>query len=194
VFPAGILQPPFFDLEADDAVNYGAIGAVIGHELLHGFDDSGSRFDAKGQLRMWWTDADRKAFEARADKLVQQAGQFVAIDDLRLNGKVTLGENIADLGGLQVAFLALQDALAKAPQGEIDGFSPQQRFFLGWAQVWRRNYTDAALKLQVNSDPHAPGKFRVNGPLSNLAEFKSAFSCKDTDPMVRAAAERVAIW
>jgi len=194
VFPAGILQPPFFDLAADDALNYGAIGAVIGHELMHGFDDSGSRYDANGLLRMWWTADDRKAFDARAQKLVDQAGDFVAIGDMRLNGRISLGENIADLGGLQVAYVALQEALKKSPQGKIDGFTPEQRFFLGWAQVWRRNWTDAALKLQVNTGPHAPGKFRVNGPLSNLAEFKAAFECKDGDPMVRPGATRVDIW
>jgi putative endopeptidase len=194
VFPAGILQPPFFDMKADDALNYGAIGGVIGHELMHGFDDSGSRFDAQGQLRMWWTADDRSAFDARAQKLVDQAGEFTAIGDMKLNGRVSLGENIADLGGLRVAHLAMQERLAKDPQEEIDGFSPQQRFFLGWAQVWRRNWTDAALKLQVNTGPHAPGEFRVNGPLSNLAEFKAAFECKDGDPMVRPQPTRVAIW
>jgi putative endopeptidase len=194
VFPAGILQPPFFDMKADDALNYGAIGGVIGHELMHGFDDSGSRFDAQGQLRMWWTADDRKAFDARAQKLVDQAGEFTAIGDMKLNGRVSLGENIADLGGLRVAHLALQERLAKDPQEEIDGFSPQQRFFLGWSQVWRRNWTDEALKLQVNTGPHAPGKFRVNGPLSNLVEFKTAFECKDGDPMVRPQPTRVAIW
>jgi len=193
-FPAGILQPPFFDMAADDALNYGAIGAVIGHELLHGFDDSGSRFDAQGRLRMWWTEEDRKAFDARAKRLVEQAGEFVAIGDMRLNGQVSLGENIADLGGLQVAYLALETALKDRPQAAKEGFSAEQRFFFGWAQVWRRNWTEAALKLQVNTGPHAPGKFRVNGPLSNLAEFKSAFSCKEGDPMVRKEATRVSIW
>jgi putative endopeptidase len=161
---------------------------------MHGFDDSGSRYDAKGLLRMWWTDDDRKAFDARAQKLVDQAGEFVAIGDMRLNGRVSLGENIADLGGLQVAYLALQEALEKSPQGKRDGFTPEQRFFLGWAQVWRRNWTDAALQLQVNTGPHAPGTFRINGPLSNLAEFKAAFACKDGDPMVRPGPTRVAIW
>jgi putative endopeptidase len=194
VFPAGILQPPFFDMAADDALNYGAIGAVIGHELMHGFDDSGSRFDAEGRLRMWWTADDRKAFDARAQKLVDQAGEFVAIADMRLNGRVSLGENIADLGGLKVAYAALQARLADAPQGVLDGFTPAQRFYLGWAQVWRRNWTDAALRLQVNTGPHAPGKFRVNGPLSNLPEFAQAFACRADDPMVRPKPTRVAIW
>jgi len=194
VFPAGILQPPFFDMAADDALNYGAIGGVIGHELMHGFDDAGSRFDSQGRLRMWWTADDRKAFDGRAQRLVDQAGEFVAIGDMRLNGRVSLGENIADLGGLKVAYDALQARLAKDPQEEIDGFTAEQRFYLGWAQVWRRNWTDAALKLQVNTGPHAPGKFRVNGPLSNLPTFKATFGCKDGDPMVRPQATRVAIW
>jgi putative endopeptidase len=194
VFPAGILQPPFFDLAADDALNYGAIGAVIGHELLHGFDDSGSRYDASGELRMWWTPDDRKAFDARAQRLVDQAGSFVAIGDMRLNGRVSLGENIADLGGLKVAHLALEKRLAESPQEPIDGFTASQRFFLGWAQVWRRNWTDQALRLQVNTGPHAPGKFRVNGPLANLPEFHAAFECKAGDPMVRPEETRVAIW
>jgi putative endopeptidase len=194
VFPAGILQPPFFDMDADDALNYGAIGGVIGHELMHGFDDSGSRFDAQGRLQMWWTTDDRRAFDARAQKLVDQAGEFTAIGDMRLNGRVSLGENIADLGGLKVAYDALQARLAADPQDRIDGFAPEQRFYLGWAQVWRRNWTDEALKLQVNTGPHAPGKFRVNGPLSNLATFKAAFACDDGDPMVRPQPTRVAIW
>ena len=194
VFPAGILQPPFFDMAADDAINYGAIGGVIGHELMHGFDDSGSRFDSEGRLRMWWTADDRKAFDGRAQKLVDQAGEFVAIGDMRLNGRVSLGENIADLGGLKVAFDALQARLEKDPQEKIDGFTPEQRFYLGWAQVWRRNWTDEALKLQVNTGPHAPGKFRVNGPLSNLPTFHAAFGCKAGDPMVRPQDTRVAIW
>jgi putative endopeptidase len=194
VFPAGILQPPFFDMAADDALNYGAIGSVIGHELMHGFDDSGSRFDAKGALRMWWSEGDRKEFESRANKLVEQASEFRAIGDLRLNGRVSLGENIADLGGLKIAHAALQSAMQELPSEPIDGFTSEQRFFLGWAQVWRRNWTDQALKLQINTGPHAPGKFRVNGPLANLEEFAKAFSCQEGDPMVRPEATRVSIW
>jgi putative endopeptidase len=194
VFPAGILQPPFFDMQADDALNFGGIGAVIGHELLHGFDDQGSRFDSQGRLRMWWTADDRQRFDTRAQRLVDQAGEFAAIGDLRLNGRVSLGENIADLGGLQIAYAALEDALRGQPQTSIDGFTPQQRFFLGWSQVWRRNFTDEAMKIQVNVGPHAPGKFRTNGPLSNLPEFHRAFGCQDGDPMVRPADRRVAIW
>jgi putative endopeptidase len=194
VFPAGILQPPFFDMQADDALNYGGIGAVIGHELLHGYDDQGSRFDAQGRLRMWWTPEDRQRFDARAQRLVDQAGEFVAIGDMRLNGRVSLGENIADLGGLKIAYDALEEALRDRPQPPIDGFTPQQRFFLGWSQVWRRNFTDEAMRIQVNVGPHAPSKFRTNGPLSNLPEFHRAFGCQEGDPMVRPADRRVAIW
>lgn len=194
VFPAGILQPPFFDMSADDALNYGGIGAVIGHELLHGFDDRGSRFDAQGRLRMWWTPQDRERFDARAQRLIDQAGEFRAIGDMRLNGLVSLGENIADLGGLQIAYAALEDARAGKPPVTLDGFTAEQRFFLGWSQVWRRNFTDEAMKIQVNVGPHAPSKFRTNGPLSNLSEFALAFDCKAGDPMVRPEATRVAIW
>lgn len=194
VFPAGILQPPFFDMEADDALNYGAIGAVIGHELLHGFDDSGSRFDAEGRLRMWWTEEDRKEFDQRAQRLVDQAAEFVAIRDLRLNGRVSLGENIADLGGLTMAHQALRMALDGKEVEPIDGYTAEQRFFLGWAQVWRRNWTDEALVLQVNTGPHAPGKFRVNGPLANMPEFHQAFHCQPGDPMLRDQDVRVTIW
>lgn len=194
VFPAGILQPPFFDMNADDALNYGAIGGVIGHELLHGFDDSGSRFDAQGRLNMWWTADDRKEFEARADKLVAQAGEFEALPGLKLNGRVSLGENIGDLGGLTMAYGALELALKDKPRAKIDGLTPEQRFFHGWAQIWRRNYTDEALKIQVNVGPHSPGKFRVNGPYANLDAFAEAFDCKQGDAMVRPDATRVQIW
>lgn len=194
VFPAGILQPPFFDMQADDALNYGGIGAVIGHELLHGFDDQGSRFDAEGRLNMWWTEADRNEFNARTERLVRQAEEFKVLGDLRLNGRVSLGENIADLGGLQIAYNALQAALGDQPRTKIDGFTPEQRFFLSWAQVWRRNFTDEALRIQINVGPHAPSKFRTNGPLANLPEFHAAFGCKPGDPMVRPEELRVAIW
>jgi putative endopeptidase len=162
--------------------------------LLHGFDDSGSRFDAKGRLNMWWTQDDRAKFDARANKLVTQAGEFSPLPDLRLNGRVSLGENIADLGGVQVAYDALQRALETGQRDKIDGFTPEQRFFLSWAQVWRRNFTEAALRVQINVGPHAPGPFRTNGPLSNLPAFAQAFSCKAGDPMVRDPAKRVEIW
>ena len=166
-FPAGILQPPFFDMALDDAVNYGAIGAVIGHELTHGFDDQGRRFDAEGNLRDWWTAADAKAFEERAQCFVDQYAGYTAVGDTRLNGKLTLGENTADNGGLRIAYMALKERLKKNPAGKIDGFTPEQRLFLGWAQVWCQNMTDEFARMQVTSDPHAPGRFRVIGVVSN---------------------------
>jgi putative endopeptidase len=202
-FPAAILQPPFFDPEADDALNYGAIGGVIGHELLHGYDDQGSKFDADGNYRMWWTAEDRARFEERAQKLIDQAGEFVALrnfqngnkaEDLKVNGALTLGENIADLGGLTIAYEALQKALADKPQPPIDGLTADQRFFLGWAQGWRRNYKDEELKMRLTTDVHAPAKFRTNGPLSNMESFHAAFECRSGDPMVRPEADRVRIW
>jgi putative endopeptidase len=191
VFPAAILQPPFFDPNADMALNYGGIGAVIGHELLHGFDDQGSKFDAKGLQRNWWTADDRKRFEERTAKLDQQASKTV-VADLPINGKLTMGENIADLGGVTIAYDALKVALARAPQPLIDGFSQEQRFFLSWAQIWRRNMRPEALKVMINTDPHAPPSFRVNGPLGNKVAFAEAFGCKANDAMMNP--ERVEIW
>lgn len=193
-FPAAILQPPFFDPDADAALNYGAIGAVIGHELMHGYDDKGSQFDAEGNLNSWWTAEDRKRFEERTDKLVAQFGEFAAIDDLHVNGKLTLGENIADLGGLLVAFDAFHMATANQPVTTIDGLTPDQRFFHAWARGWRRQHTDENLKLRVNTDVHAPAKFRVLGPFANLEAFHAAFGCESADPMVRVPKHRVAIW
>jgi putative endopeptidase len=194
VFPAAIMQPPFFDGEMDDAVNYGGMGAVIGHEFMHGFDDQGSKFDAAGNMQNWWTDEDRAQFDERTKSLVDQYGDFVAIDDLHVNGELTLGENIGDLAGLTMSYYALQRALEQNDPGEIDGFTPTQRFFLAWAQAWRRNYRDEAIKLQVNTDPHSPGKFRVVGPLSNMPEFAAAFGCEQGDPMVQLADARADIW
>jgi len=190
-FPAGILQPPFYDNEMDDAVNYGAIGSVIGHELTHGFDDEGRRFDAKGNLRDWWTDADAKAFDQRADCLVQQYGQYSPVDDVKLNGKLTLGENTADNGGLRLAYMALMDKLAGKEPPPIDGFSAAQRFFLGWGQVWCQNVTPEAARLRAQTDPHSPGSFRVDGTVSNMPEFQKAFACMTGQPMVRRPACRV---
>jgi len=194
VFPAAIMQPPMFDGSADDAVNYGAMGSVIGHEFMHGFDDQGSRFDAQGNMKSWWTDEDRKHFEARTKKLVDQYGGYVAVDDLHVNGQLTLGENIGDFSGLTVAYHALEAALAGKERKTIDGFTPEQRFFLAFAQGWRRNYRPEALKLQVNTDPHSPSKYRVLGPIANMPEFAAAFKCKEGDPMVRPAADRAVIW
>jgi len=193
-FPAAILQPPFFEPEADAALNYGAIGAVIGHELMHGYDDRGSRFDAQGNLRMWWTETDRSQFNARTDRLVAQFDNFVAIDDLHVNGQLTLGENIADLGGLLVAYDAFQQATANQRLAPIDGLTPTQRFFHAWARAWRRQHTDENLKLRLNTDSHAPAHFRVLGPFSNLAIFHDAFGCQEGDAMVRAVDDRVHIW
>jgi predicted metalloendopeptidase len=166
----------------------------VGHEITHGFDDEGRQFDVDGNVKDWWSPAVGKAFVEKAECVKKQYDAYVAIEDIKVKGDLTLGENIADLGGLKVAYDALQARLAKDPQETIDGFTAEQRFYLGWAQVWRRNWTDAALKLQVNTGPHAPGKFRVNGPLSNLPTFKAAFGCQDGDPMVRPQATRVAIW
>jgi putative endopeptidase len=194
VFPAGILQPPFFDLETDSAVNYGGMGAVIGHEFMHGFDDQGSRFDADGNMINWWTDQDRENFKEATQILVDQYNNYVAVDDLHVNGELTLGENIGDFSGLTMSYYGFQKALEENPVDEIDGFTPEQRFFLAWAQGWRRNYRPEALKLQVNTDPHSPDKFRVIGPLSNMPEFYEAFDCKQSDAMFRPAEERVVIW
>jgi putative endopeptidase len=194
VFPAGILQPPFFSANADDAVNYGAIGAVIGHEITHGFDDQGSHFDASGQLRDWWTEEDRSEFMRRAQVLVDQFDEYAVFDGLHVNGGLTLGENIADLGGLKIAYAALREALAGKDAVPIDGFSPEQRFFLSWATVWRTSYTDEYLRLIVTTDPHSPARARVNGPLTNLPAFAEAFGVADGSPMVRSEEDRALIW
>ncbi|PPT22376.1 M13 family metallopeptidase [Xanthomonas arboricola] len=196
VFPAAILQPPFFDPKADPALNYGGIGAVIGHEMMHGYDDSGSQFDAKGNFDTWWTDADRKLFTQRTDQLVAQFDGYEAIPGVHVKGKLTLGENIGDLGGLTVAYDALQMALKEQPDAgkDIDGYTQDQRFFMNWATVWRRNFTDGELRVRLNTDPHAPANFRANGAPSNMPAFAQAFQCKPGDAMVRGDKERVAIW
>jgi predicted metalloendopeptidase len=194
VFPAGILQPPFFSAKADDAINYGGIGAVIAHEVTHGFDDQGRQYDAVGNLRDWWTPDSAAKYKERADKIVKQYAEYEPLPGMHINGELTQGENIADDGGVKIAYAALQKALAKKPQEKIDGFTPEQRFFLGWAQVWRANIRDEALKLRLNTDPHSPAKYRCNGPLSNTPEFQKAFNLPDTCPMVRPADKRVSIW
>jgi endothelin-converting enzyme/putative endopeptidase len=188
-FPAGILQPPFFDAKGDDATNFGAIVAVIGHEATHGFDDEGRRFDAEGNLRDWWTAEDGKAFEERAQCIVNEYGNFVAVDDVHLNGKLTLGENAADNGGLRVAYMSLKKAI-KDDQA-IKGFTPDQRFFIGWAQVWCENVRPESSRSQALSNEHSPGQFRVNGVVSNMPEFQKAYNCKADAKMVNAKACRV---
>ncbi|HLX11653.1 MAG TPA: M13 family metallopeptidase [Bacteroidota bacterium] len=194
VFPAGILQPPFFDFHADDAVNYGGMGAVIGHEMSHGFDDQGRQFDEVGNLRDWWTSADSQKYTEQAEKIRKQFDGYIAIDSLHVNGKLTLGEDIGDFGGLTIAYAALQNDLKGKTVEKIDGFTPEQRFFLAWAQVWRTNMRPQALKLLVRTNPHAPANFRANGPLSNMPEFFKAFDVKEGDPMCRPAADRPKIW
>jgi putative endopeptidase len=180
VFPAGILQPPFFDPKADDASNYGGIGTVIGHELTHGFDDQGRRFDAQGNLKDWWTPEDVKNFAERAAFVEKQYSDYVAVDDLHVNGKLTLGENIADIGGVKIAFVALRKSLAGKPEPEkLDGFTADQRFFLSYAQAWRRNSTPEALRLLVATNPHSPSFLRVRGPVADAPEFGRAFDCGD---------------
>jgi endothelin-converting enzyme/putative endopeptidase len=193
-FPAGILQPPFFDNRLDDAVNFGAIGAVIGHELTHGFDDEGRKFDANGNLRDWWTASDATAFDERAQCLVKEYGNFVAVGDVKQNGQLTLGENTADNGGLRLAQMALLNILKTAAPDRlqpIEGYTPEQRLFLGWGQIWCENATDEVLRLQAQTDPHSIPRYRVNGVLVNMPEFQQAFHCQPNAPMVNPNACRV---
>jgi putative endopeptidase len=194
VFPAAILQPPFFDMTADDAVNYGAIGAVIGHEISHGFDDSGSQFDGDGVLRNWWTDDDRKAFEAVGAKLVAQYETYEPIPGKKLNGKLTLGENIADLSGLQVAYKAYRRSLGGKPAPVIDGLGGEQRFFLGWSQAWREKVREERALQLLTTDPHSPPEFRANGAAVNHDGFHEAFGTKAGDKMFKPTEERIRIW
>ena len=194
VFPAAILQPPFFNLEADDAVNYGGIGAVIGHEMGHGFDDSGSQYDGDGKLRNWWTEADLEEFTKRTDKLVAQYSNFTVLDGVHVNGEFTQGENIGDLGGLTIAYKAYQLSKNGEPAPVIDGMSGDQRVFYGWAQVWRRKYRDEELRKRIDTDPHSPSEFRANGTVMNMPEFHEAFDVKPGDDMYLEPEERVKIW
>ena len=194
VFPAGILQPPFFSAEADDPVNYGGIGAVIGHEITHGFDDKGSRFDAEGHLANWWTEEDRAEFEERAAVLVRQFGAYQPLEGLNVNGELTLGENIADLGGVAIAFQAMQRALAESGRVDVGGLTPEQRFFLAYARNWRTNATDEYTRLIVQTDSHSPSQYRCNGVVGNLAEFAAAFGLDDDAPLMRPPGERAKIW
>ena len=195
VFPAGILQPPFYDPKADDAFNYGGIGAVIGHEMTHGFDDSGAKFDANGNLVMWWTPDDFKKFNDRTNCVVQQFDSYEVEPGLHQKGQLVVGESVADLGGLTVAYAAYQKSLQGKPRPKnINGFTPEQRFFLGWAQVWAQNIRPEAARLRTATDPHPLGRFRVNGPLSNMPQFAAAFQCKAGDAMVRPPEKRCQIW
>ncbi|RPD39099.1 M13 family metallopeptidase [Chitinophaga barathri] len=195
VFPAGILQPPFFNADADDAINYGGIIAVIGHEFTHGFDDQGSQFDADGNLQNWWTEDDRKNFDALAKKYIDYFSSLEPLPGFKINGALTIGENIADLGGLTLAYYALQKSLEGKPEpAQIEGFNWKQRFFLGWAQVWHANITDAALRNQIQTDPHSPARYRINGPMPHLTEFKDAWQCTEGSKMVLPATQRVVIW
>ena len=196
VFPAGILQPPFFDVTMDDAVNYGAIGVVIGHEMTHGYDDQGRKYDADGNLNDWWTEADGKSFDARAQLVVDEYNTFEPLPGLHVNGKLTLGENLADLGGVHIAYEALQRALAKDPskRKNIDGLTPEQRFFISFAQVWRTNIRVAEAQRLVTVDPHSPGRFRAYGPLLNVQEFYDAFAIQPGGPMWLPLEKRAVIW
>ncbi|NER10555.1 putative endopeptidase [Muriicola jejuensis] len=194
VFPAAILQPPFFDLNAEDAVNYGSIGAVIGHEIGHGFDDSGSTFDGDGAMRNWWTDADKEEFKKRTGALVEQYNQFEVLPGLNINGEFTLGENIGDLGGLSIALKAYKMSLDGAEAPVMDGFTGEQRVFIGYAQSWRNKARDEALRVQISTDPHSPADFRVNGVVRNVPEFYSAFDIKEGDSLYLAPEKRVKIW
>ncbi len=189
-FPAGILQPPFYDFKADDALNFGGMGAVIGHELTHGFDDQGALFDPEGNLKNWWTAEDTKAFKDRTQCIVDEYDQFVAVDDVHVRGKLTLGENTADNGGVRIAYMALMKSIAdsgKQPE-KIDGFTPEQRFFIGWGQIWCQNQTEQVARLLAQNNEHSPGNFRANGVVQNMPEFQKAWGCKAGQPMVKANA------
>ena len=195
VFPAAILQPPFYNYTADDAVNYGGIGAVIGHEISHAFDDSGARFDADGNLKNWWTDKDLEEFTKRGDALAEQYSQIEVLDSVYINGKFTLGENIGDLGGVLGAYDGLQLLFEEQGRpGKIDGFTPEQRFFMSWATVWRTLTRDDALRNLIKTDTHSPGIQRATQPLKNVDAFYKAFDIKEGDPMYLAPEKRVRIW
>jgi putative endopeptidase len=194
VFPAAILQPPFFDMAADDAINYGAIGAVIGHEISHGFDDAGSRYDGNGALRNWWSDEDRRAFEAIGARLAAQYDRYEALPGKRVNGRLTLGENIADLSGLQIAWKAYEKSLAGRPAATIDGTTGAQRFFIGWATIWRLKERDERLLERLTAGPHSPSEFRANGAAINADVFHDAFGTKPGDGMYKPKDERIRIW
>jgi predicted metalloendopeptidase len=194
VFPAAILQPPYFDLSADDAVNYGSIGAVIGHEISHGFDDQGSQYDGDGNLRNWWTEQDHKKYKERTQILVKQYNEFEALPGYKVNGELTLGENIGDNSGMAIAYKAYKLSLKGKKAPVIDGYTGDQRFYMGWTQVWRVKYRDAALIARIKADPHSPGQFRANGTLRNQPAFYDAFNVKQGDKMYLSPKERAIIW
>jgi predicted metalloendopeptidase len=194
VFPAAILHPPFFNVDADDAANYGAIGAVIGHEFSHGFDDQGRKFDGDGNLRDWWTEEDNERFQARAARLGEQYDGYNQIDEMHVNGAFTMGENIGDLAGVTMAYRAHQLSLNGEEAPIIAGFTGDQRFFMGWAQVWRRLYRDDELRRRLKVDPHSPSEHRTNGTVVNIDAFHEAFGTQPGDGMWKAAEERVRIW
>ena len=196
VFPAAILQPPFFDMQAEDAVNYGAIGAIIGHEIGHGFDDQGSKYDGDGNLNDWWNQSDREEFEKRSSALIAQFNALVPAEapDITVNGALTVGENIGDLGGLSIAYKAYKMALNGAVAPVIDGFTGDERFFLAWAQSWRGKVRPEALRREIATDPHSPNEFRCNQIVRNMNEFYSAFGVELGDALYLAPHERVQIW
>jgi putative endopeptidase len=194
VFPAGILQFPFFDANADDAINYGAIGMVIGHEMTHGFDDQGSQYDAEGNMKNWWNNQDGEKFRSKTGGVVSQYSAFTVLDNQHLNGELTLGENLADIGGLAIAYDAFKLTKQGKDTARIDGFTPDQRFFLGFAQVWRLKNTDEILRTRITTDPHSPEMYRVNGPLSNFDPFYAAFNVKEGDKMYIKPEQRSRIW
>ncbi len=194
VFPAGILQPPFYDPGADDAMNYGAMGAIIGHEMTHGFDDQGRQYDAEGNLKNWWTSDDAVKFKDVAGKIVSQFDQYTILDSIHINGALTQGENIADLGGVRIAYEAFKKTKEGQSTEKIDGFTPDQRFFIAWAQAWRVSRRPESAKQRIITDPHSPGMWRCNGPLSNMPEFYAAFNVKPGDKMYRDDKDRVVIW
>ena len=194
VFPAGILQFPFFDADADDAINYGGIGMVIGHEITHGFDDQGRQYDAEGNLKDWWTAGDAKKFESKTGEVAKQYDSYVILDTMHLNGKLTLGENLADLGGIAIAYDAFKMTAQGKGNEKIDGFTPDQRFFLGFAQVWRIMVRPEMMRVRVTTDPHSPAMFRINGPLSNFEPFYAAFNIKEGDKMYKKPEQRAKVW
>jgi putative endopeptidase len=194
VFPAAILQPPFFNMAADDAVNYGSIGAVIGHEIGHGFDDQGSKYDGDGKLQNWWTDQDRKKFEARTKALIEQYNQYEPIKGYKVNGALTIGENIGDLGGASIAYKAYKISLGGKESTVMDGFTGDQRFFIGFAQIWAAIQRDEFALEMIKADPHSPPEFRLKGAVENVPEFYTAFDVKAGDPMFLATDKRVKVW